>query len=234
MTGARGNIRVLVVDGNQTTRRLLCFLLADEGYTAVPADSVEAGRRAIQDSSAAVHLVLLDRETSGPDWRAILRELQRQSRFIPLILLSSEAAVEARVRELEGGADDFIKKPFDPSELLARVESILRRIPAETAEEPVLRSGGLQLDSSRLRVRDSAGKEAQLTPTEARLLAFLMRNVDRVLPREALVSHVWGKEAEGNNLDVYILRIRKKVERDPSRPEHIRTVTGVGYVFRTG
>ena len=135
------------------------------------------------------------------------------------------------------GADDFVAKPFDPTELLARVGAVLRRARPTGAvgeSQPVLRLGEVELDAARLKVRTGPGRESDLTPTETKLLHCLMRNAGRVLTRDALISQVWDYDYDGNNntVDVYIRRLRQKVEPDPNDPRYIRTVRGAGYVFQ--
>jgi DNA-binding response OmpR family regulator len=138
---------------------------------------------------------------------------------------------------LRMGADDYVAKPFLPAELIARVTAVLRRAgtaPQVSDGQPVLRMGDVELDAARLTVRTSGGREADLTPTETKLLHCLMRNAGMVLSRDTLLDQVWGHDYEGdsNVVDVYIRRVRHKLESDPNDPRYIRTVRGAGYSFR--
>ena len=185
-----------------------------------------------------MNLMILDVMMPGLDGFDLLQQIRQEGEGVPIIFLSARGEPEARAEGLRMGADDYVVKPFDPTELLARVAAVLRRArsaPSVTeAQQPVLRLGEVELDAARLKVRMSSGREADLTPTETKLLHCLMRNAGRVLTRDALINQVWDYDYDGNNntVDVYIRRLRQKVEADPNDPRYIRTVRGAGYVFQ--
>ena len=150
-------------------------------------------------------------------------------------MLSARGSTEDRVRGLLDGADDYLPKPCEPAELLARVKALFRRSQpqAASADSRLLSAGGLQLDPLRHTVALPTGKAADLTPTESQLLHCLMRNPGKILTREILIAHAWG-DTEGRDVgqvDVYIRRLRVKVEQDPANPRLIKTVWGLGYKF---
>jgi len=138
------------------------------------------------------------------------------------------------VRGLLDGADDYLPKPCEPSELMARVKALARRSQAQPSSEArMLKAGGVQLDPMRHVVTMSDGKKTELTPTESQLLYCLMRNASKILTREVLIAHAWGDVdgRENGQVDVYIRSLRRKIEHDPSNPALISTVWGLGYKF---
>lgn len=178
-------------------------------------------------------VVLLDIGLPDRDGFDVLREIRTFS-DVPVVMLTARDDAMDKVKGLELGADDYITKPFDHLELLARIRAVLRRLdmPAPSNRLPSFRSGDLELDFSSQEVR-LAGEPVQLTPTEYKLLYHLVRNAGRVLPHETLLSRVWGREYE-DELDyvrVYIRRLRDKLQDDPGNPRYIRTERGVGYRF---
>jgi two-component system, OmpR family, response regulator MtrA len=166
----------------------------------------------------------------GVDGLEVCRQIRR-SHSTPIILLTARTATVDVVTGLELGADDYVPKPFQPQELVARVRAVLRR--GATATLPaVLRAGGLEIDEAAHRVR-RRGEDLQLTATEFRLLCELARRPGQVFTREVLLELVWGYEFLGDSrlVNVAVQRLRAKVEDDPAQPAYITTVRGVGYRF---
>jgi two-component system, OmpR family, KDP operon response regulator KdpE len=193
-------------------------------YAATGAEALDIVERKQLD------LVLLDISMPGRSGYQVLQEIRGWSR-VPVIMLTAADAVPDKVRALREGADDYITKPFDVQELVARVEAVLRR----AGIQPASRSsffvcGDLSIDFEAKQVRVK-GERVSLTPHEYRLLLVLSRNVGQVVPYQALLSTVWGPEygTEVNYLRVYIRRLRRKLEEDPNRPRYILTARGVGY-----
>ncbi|HET7521559.1 MAG TPA: response regulator transcription factor [Candidatus Limnocylindria bacterium] len=178
-------------------------------------------------------LVLLDVGLPDMDGYAVLGELRRFSE-VPVIMLTARDEMIDKVRGLEAGADDYITKPFNHLELLARVKAVLRRLePGRPGEHvPPFRAGDLEVDFAAHEAR-LAGRRLDLTPTEFRLLQHLVRNAGWVVPHERLLAQVWGREYtdELDYLRVYVRRLRTKLGDDPDAPRYIATERGIGYRF---
>ncbi len=178
-------------------------------------------------------LVLLDVGLPGRNGYDVLRELRTFSE-VPVVMLTARGETLDKVRGLELGADDYVTKPFDHLELLARVRAVLRRLDlnAPTARVPSFRSGPLEVDYAAGEAR-LGGQRLELTPTEFRLLYHLVRNAGWTLTHETLLARVWGREYtdELEYLRVYVRRLRDKLGDDPERPRFIRTERGRGYRF---
>jgi two-component system KDP operon response regulator KdpE len=179
-------------------------------------------------------VVLLDVMMPGMDGYETLRQLRSFS-DVPVIMLTAKDDVLDKVKGLELGADDYVTKPFDHLELLARVKALMRRLamPEPTSRTPSFTSGRLEVDFARQEVR-IAGEAVALTPVEYKLLYHLVRNAGHVLRHETLLKRVWGEEYsdEIDYLRVYIRRLRLKLEDDPEQPRLIHTERGIGYRFR--
>ena len=179
-------------------------------------------------------LVLLDISMPGMDGYETLRQI-REFSDVPVIMLTARDSVLDKVKGLELGADDYVTKPFDHLELLARVKAVLRRLdmPQPASRAPSFVSDELAVDFASRQVR-LRGEPVPLTNIEYKLLYHLVRNAGRVLPHETLLAKVWGREYvdEIDYLRVYVRRLRRKLEDDPDRPRHILTERGVGYRFR--
>lgn len=179
-------------------------------------------------------LVLLDIAMPGIDGYETLRRLRAFS-DVPVIMLSARDGVLDKVKGLELGADDYVTKPFDHLELLARVKALLRRLdmPQPRSRAPSFTAGDLTVDFASQEVR-KGGALITLTSIEYKLLYHLIRNVGRILPHETLLAKIWGREYvdEIDYLRVYVRRLRRKLEDDPDNPRHILTERGVGYRFR--
>jgi DNA-binding response OmpR family regulator len=161
----------------------------------------------------------------------VLDEVRRRDRRTPVLMLTARAQVGDRIRGLDGGADDYLVKPFDFGELVARLRALTRRGPAPDVS--VLVAGELRLDPA-AHTATRGGHRVELTPRELALLECLVRHADRVVPRAELLEAVWGTDFEGapNVVDVYVGYLRRKLER-PTDPRLIRTVRGVGFVLET-
>ena len=225
-------MRILAVDDDRNNLKMLAFLLGEEGYEVLTAETGRAAL-ALLDSQHP-DLVILDVMMPQMDGLEVCRRI-RQTMDIPIIILSAKGETTDKVLGLELGADDYLPKPFEPSELLARVKAVLRRSEISTFDDSqvAIAVGGLRLDPVGNRVVLEKGTVIDLTPIEFRLLHCLMRNAGRTLNHDFLMSHAWGYEYEGysNQIAVYIRRLRSKVEEDPTNPKYIATVRGLGYRF---
>jgi len=227
---------VLVVDDEVNILQLLKFNLAKEGFQVIEATN---GNDAIKlTGEKTPDLIILDKMLPGMDGFDVLRILKsnRQSASIPVIMLSARSEMLDKVLGLELGADDYITKPFSPRELVARVKVHLRRKrpPAEeeTAKEEV-RSNCLVIQPEKYEALLD-GVRLELTQKEFELLYLLVANPGRVFTRDSLLEKIWGYnyDRKSRTVDVHIRYLRQKIERDPSNPEYIETVRGVGYRFR--
>lgn len=226
------NTHILIVD-DASHAKPLSTLLRDVGYQV----STLADPRGIEPflCDRTVDLVLLGVARPSFDGIAVCTELRRDHPHTPMILLGERRTTAELVRGFEGGADDFIAEPYETAELRVRMVAVLRchRRVARAGASALLRVGKMSLDLGRLSFTASSGHAAMITPTEMRLLECLMRNANAVIPRERLIHETWGYESEtaSNRVDVYIRRLRQKIEANPKDRDLIRTVRGVGYVF---
>jgi DNA-binding response OmpR family regulator len=225
-------VRILVVDDDPIGSRMMQFLLGEEGYVV---DAVDGPRGALAlVEKHTPDLLLLDvnmPQTNGFDLYRRLRELDYD---IPVIFVTAKGELEDRLQGLRMGADDYIAKPFQPAELLARVEAVLRRYRKAGPSGPqVLRAGGVEINTSELRVTLPDRRTIFLTPTEMKVLLQLVQRAGQVVSRDELMANVWGEQygGESNIVDVYIRRLRRKIERDPSNPTFIQATRGLGYKF---
>lgn len=230
-----GAMRILIVDDDRPSLKMTAFLLREEGYTVYTADNGQEALRMIDDKQP--DLLVLDVMMPGMDGWEVTRHLRRTTN-LPILILSAKGETSDRVFGLDLGADDYLAKPFEPSELLARVRAVLRRAEAFTFGEPQsqLSVEGFRLDPVNNTVTLPNNRAVELTPIEFRLLHALMRNTGRVLTHEQLLSTVWGYDYEGysNQVAVYIRRLRSKLEPNPDDPRYIVTARGLGYKFETG
>ena len=233
--------RVLIADDDEDIVDFVSTYLVDESYETVGAyDGEETLRRffeAERSSSPAdrIHLVLLDIAMPNVDGFEICRRIRKES-SVPIIMLTARAEDVDKIVGLELGADDYVCKPFNPRELLARVRAVMRRAYAQddanAVDADILERAHITLDASRREVR-AAGDLVELTAKEFDLLQFLMRNPGRVFSRPQLIDRVWGADyyVGSRTVDVHVQRLREQVEPEPSDPQYIKTVWGVGYKF---
>jgi two-component system response regulator RegX3 len=225
---------VLLVDDDALTAKLIDFMLTDAGYEMhTLADPRRVGDYLRENP---IDLILLDIMLPHMDGFTIAKQVRREYPDIPIIFLSARGMVGDKVEGFAQGADDYVAKPFEPTELLARIQAVLRRY--RRAERnvfgTVIKVGEAALDLGELRFSGPNRRPAILTPTEMKLLECLMRNANAVISRETLIERTWGYDYDGfgNRVDVYIRRIRNKIEADPGNPLYIHTIRGMGYVFR--
>lgn len=223
-------MRLLFVDDDEALTTLLEERLAREGYAVVTAtDGIQARAALAKDR---FDLLLLDVTLPGSSGFEICHNLRSQGVEIPILILTARGEVTDRVTGLKLGADDYLSKPFDVSELLARIEALLRRT---RARELVHRFGDVFVNMRTHEVKLSRNP-VELTRREFQLLAHLIGHPEVVLSREELLRHVWEFQyvMDTRTVDVHIQQLRQKLEKNPSKPRHFLTVRGIGYLFRPG
>ena len=228
--------RILVCDDEPDVREMLAEYLGKRGF-AVETAGDAAGLRAVLERGAA-DLVLLDINMPGEDGLAALRTLRGGGSVIPVVLLTARGAVIDRIVGIEMGADDYLAKPVDLRELEARIKAVLRRsgTPAEPTPAPQgqrWRFGKCWLDIASARLLADDGSEVPLTAMEFNLLKLFAENRGRVLNRDQILegAHDRAWDPFDRSIDIRISRIRRKIEVNPEKPETIRTVRGLGYIY---
>ncbi len=225
---------ILVVDDDEELRRLIAAYLEKQGYDVRLLPDARGVDRAIEKRRP--HLIVLDLMLPGENGLAVCRRLRAAGDDIPIVMLTARDETVDRIVGLEMGADDYVGKPFDPRELVARIEAVLRRKPTPPATpEPfadLFRFGDFEFDAG-ARVLRRGSETISLTSGEFALLHALVRHAHRPLSRERLLELARGPETESfdRSIDVQIHRLRKLIEHDPAQPRFIQTVWGHGYVF---
>ena len=219
--------RVLIIDDDRKLAEMLVEYLEARGFRAEWRGDARTGTAALRESGADV--VVLDVMLPDADGFDVCRRLRAES-DVPIVMLTARGEPTDRVIGLELGADDYLPKPFDPRELVARLRAVLRR--RAPREEAVLRFGPLEIDTD-ARVVRRGGQVRPLTSYQFDLLVALARSAGRALSRDALLERVKGEslEAFDRSIDVHISRIRAAIEDDPRHPRRILTLRGVGYLF---
>ena len=226
-------MRILVVDDEKLLVKGITFNLENEGYEV---DGAYDGQQALELFAANKYdLVILDLMMPVFDGFTVCRRI-RESSDVPVIMLTARGEGSDKLLGFEYGADDYITKPFDIRELMARMKVILRRSSGQTRSEDrvesVLSAGAIKADLIK-RTIEVDGVFADLTAKEFDLFVVLMRNIGKVFSRDELLEAVWGSDYRGDirTVDVHIRRIREKIEKDDAMPEYIMTKWGVGYYF---
>jgi two-component system alkaline phosphatase synthesis response regulator PhoP len=223
--------RLLLAEDEPSLVLTLTDRLRAEGYAVEPAGDGEAALTRAQ--SGAFDLLLLDVNLPRRDGFEVCRELRQRGFALPILMLTARGQVVDRVIGLKLGADDYLTKPFEHAELLARIEALLRRTRGELPRRiDSFAFGEVRVDFRSGEVtRD--GQPVALAPRELELLHFFVAHRDEVLSRERLLDEVWGYEAtvQSRTVDVHVLALRQKLEGDPARPRYLRTVHGRGYRF---
>jgi two-component system OmpR family response regulator len=228
---------ILVVDDDREIRDLVARYLSKQGLRVSAAADGREMRRALDDWS--IDLIILDLMLPGEDGLSLCRKLRAESR-IPIIMLTAMGEETDRIVGLEMGADDYVAKPFNPRELLARIKAVLRRAEGGQAERPddadrpsILVFAGWRLDLDRRELVSKQGVFVPLSAGEYDLLAAFAARPQRVLSRDQLLDLARGREAQpfDRAIDVQVSRLRRKIEADPGNPVFIKTVRGGGYMF---
>jgi len=229
VSSASDNPHLLVVDDDQRLRALLQKYLSANGFRVSAAADAEEARSLMK--SMAFDLLILDVMMPGENGLDLTRAVRAHS-AVPILILTARGESEDRIAGLENGADDYLPKPFEPRELLARLRSILRRRTGERGGSEVLRFGRLEIDTDGRQVRLD-GEPRALTSYQFALLLALAQRAGRVLSRETLMDLVSHDKLEAfdRSIDVHISRIRAAIEDDPKKPRRVITVRGAGYVF---
>jgi DNA-binding response OmpR family regulator len=245
--------QILVVEDEEHLARGLKFNLEAEGYKTEVAGDGETALNLLLEQHAAFDLLVLDVMLPGKDGFTVASELRQANDYIPLLMLTARGRPEDVLKGFAAGADDYLPKPFDLKILLARIQSLLRRrewsrvlvndAPSESRvaaarNDDVLREFdvyafcGKQVDFATLELRAN-GKIFRLTLMEAEFLRHLIRNCGKVVSRKQILEEVWGlhEDTDTRAIDNFIVRLRKYIETDPTKPQHLLTVRGVGYRF---
>jgi two-component system OmpR family response regulator len=227
---------ILALDDDPAVRQLVAEYLAQNDLrVSTVATGLELAEVMAREM---IDLVVLDLRLPGEDGLQIARRLREQS-AIPILMLTGRAEEADRVMGLELGADDYLTKPFSPRELLARIRALLRRARAQATVADALakvrayRFGGWELNIGLRKLKNSAGESVELTKGEFSLLTAFLSAPQRILSRDQLLdmSRLHNAEVYDRSIDIQILRLRRKIEPDPARPQFIRTERGSGYVF---
>jgi len=227
---------ILVVDDEPMVVEVVQRYLVREGYRVVTASTGQEAFARATDAESPPSLVVLDVMLPGMDGVEVCRKLRAEAHLsMPIILLTARGEERDRISGLSIGADDYVVKPFSPGELVARVKAQLRRVQLDIRPprpDGHLHGGEVTLDP-RQRICEANGKPITLTPIEFDLLHHLMEHSGEVLSRDDLLDSVWDPSFEGDpsTVTVHVRRLREKIEPDPDRPSHIKTVWGLGYKF---
>lgn len=230
---------VAIIDDDADLRQTVAALLAENGFRPLPfpdsASFLAMGPR------PAVDLALIDLRLRGENGLTLAIRI-RETMGIPIVMLTGRGDEMDKIIGLETGADDYMMKPFNPRELIARLRAVLRRaghpsiLPADRSLSRIMAFGRLRLDQTRRELLDEEGTEIALTNAEYRLLDYFLRHPGRIIPRTELLTELGNDLSQymDRTIDVLILRLRRKIEVVPSKPVHLQTRRGQGYIFVTG
>ena len=230
--------RIMIVEDEAAIREFEAINLKRVGYTVVEAGSGEEALEIYDSDSEGFDIALLDISMPGMDGFALCKELRKRSETLGIIMLTARTQEMDKISGLMLGADDYITKPFSPTELLARVDSLYRRVEMHTPKAPApaedITLGEFVLNLRR-RTLLKNGKNIELTQVEFQMIEYFFNNPDTALDRTDILEKVWGSNYFGEEkiVDVNIRRLRMKVEDDPSQPRHLVTVWGMGYKWNT-
>jgi two-component system, OmpR family, alkaline phosphatase synthesis response regulator PhoP len=233
---------VLIVEDEKHLADGLRYNLKAEGYEVDVAGSGELAYELLVQRQPAYDVVVLDVMLPGIDGFSLASRLRSQGHFVPILMLTARGQAQDVLRGFEAGADDYLPKPFDLSVLLARINALLRRrewfrkdlsnVAQDDGRERVVEIGNKTIDFEALELR-SGEQTVQLTLMEAELLRYLIDHEGKIVSRSAILEEVWGlrEDTDTRAIDNFIVRLRKYLEDEPSRPRHLLTVRGVGYRF---
>ncbi|WP_284164495.1 response regulator transcription factor [Frigidibacter sp. SD6-1] len=227
---------IAVIDDDANMRETVAALLTENGFEAHAFEGIAAFGAHGADG---LDMALIDLKLNGESGLSLAMDLRARGN-LPIIMLTGRGDEIDKIIGLEVGADDYVMKPFNPRELIARIRAVLRRTGRMTAPRPVsdaaIRFGDLRLDLQKRELLDAEGDEIALTNGEYRLLEYFLRHPDRVIPRTELLQEL-GSDLSSyvdRTIDVLILRLRRKIEPVPSKPVHLQTRRGQGYLFALG
>lgn len=229
--------RILIVEDDRAVARGLEYGLQSEGFTALRAETGQAALELARREP--VDLVLLDVRLPDISGFDVCRQLRAEGKRLPILMLTARDEELDKVLGLELGADDYVVKPYSLRELVSRVRALLRRAYGElasTGAESRMAFGDVEVDFERFQVL-RGGRAVDLTPTELRLLRYLMQQVNRPVGRDELIEAVWGYDStigSDRTVDVHMRHLRMKLEEDPANPQWLVTVRGMGYKFERG
>lgn len=221
--------RILIIEDEDSYREALAFMLRKEGFDVASAPDGAAGL--VEFDKSGADLVLLDLMMPGMPGMEVCRQL-RQRGNVAIVMVTARDAEVDKVVGLEVGADDYVTKPFSHRELVARIRAVLRRGQDAVLLPDVVEVDGVRIDVERHEVSVD-GQEVRFALREFELLELLLRNAGRVMTRGQLIDRIWGSDYVGDTktLDVHVKRLRSKIEKDPSNPERLVTVRGLGYKY---
>ncbi len=223
---------IMVVEDERDIREMLVFSLEQAGYSTLQAGTAEKALSLLQEETIP-DLLLVDWMLPGASGIEMTHKVKKNAQFqqVPVILLTARGEEDDRIKGLDAGADDYVIKPFSPRELMARIRAVLRRSDPCIAEEKVIESGRLKVDTASHRISVD-GQTVKMGPTEYKLLLFFLEHQERVFTRGQLLDSVWGHQVivEERTVDVHIRRLRKALSPH-SIENYIQTVRGAGYRF---
>lgn len=231
--------KILIVEDEAAIREFEAINLKRVGYDTTEAGSGEEALEIYDSDSEGFDIALLDISMPGMDGFALCKELRKRSETLGIIMLTARTQEMDKISGLMMGADDYITKPFSPTELLARVDSLYRRVEMQNKKAAPVQSDVITLGDFTLNLRRRTlvkkGKNIELTQVEFQMVEYFFSNPDVALDRTDILNKVWGTNYFGEEkiVDVNVRRLRKKVEDDPSNPTHLVTVWGMGYKWNT-
>ncbi len=218
---------ILLIEDDSSIRRFIAASLSGHGFKALEAVTGKTGLEYLRSHHPAV--VLLDLGLPDTDGIEVVKRIREWSK-VPVIIISARGQEGDKVAGLDAGADDYLTKPFGSSELLARIRASLRRLGTKDKDSPIFKTGSLEVDLSKRHVR-LGGHEIHLSPIQYRILAILVLHAGRVVTREQILEEAWGpdKDAGLDSVRIYMHQLRGKIEKNPLRPQYLKTELGVGY-----
>jgi DNA-binding response OmpR family regulator len=221
--------KILIIEDDRTLYKPLKHAFETEGYLPDFASDGAAGLKAFRVAPPV--LVVLDLQLPEVHGREVCRAIKNEAPNLPVIILSASADEVDKVLLLELGADDYVTKPFSPKELLARVHAVLRRVQRPTVADKYA-FDDVAIDFAKMELTRK-GKLIPLTPQEFKVLKYFTGNIERVISRDELLNKVWGYNCypSTRTVDVHLMKLREKLEKDPLNPTHFKTVHGAGYKF---
>jgi DNA-binding response OmpR family regulator len=222
---------ILVVDDDQYANSLVHFVLSKEGYEVESADNPRGAQQMIQKREP--DLLILDVVMPYVNGFEFAKQLRAEGYETPIIFMTAQDGIESKIQGFNIGADDYICKPYNHQELVARVHAVMRRVNNNgKVENNCIRCGQFELFPGELKIVIPGRAPIMLTPNEMRVLQVLMTSSGQLVDRNQLLSEVWNdSESNSNIVDVYVRRLRLKLEEDAGRPQHIISVRGIGYKF---